>query len=139
MNRATTSLPVPDSPCRQVVASLLATRVARMITSRQAADAPGAYAERCRRSTNSVAECKAFMINLTRSTRVEKPGYGCILDIRRRMGNLLRASTPTQWWWRDLSFGYPGHRRSGEPGGSKVVPGRHPTACATTIAVADRQ
>ena len=40
MNRAMTSLPVPDSPCRHVVASVAATCVARRMTSRQASERP---------------------------------------------------------------------------------------------------
>ena len=40
MNRAMTSLPVPDSPCRHVVASVAATCVARLMTSRHACDVP---------------------------------------------------------------------------------------------------
>src|SRR5262245_56653254 len=88
MNRATTSLPVPDSPCRQVVASVAATRVARLITSAHACDAPtggltslspsidgidrrfaagpadtsGAHAAGLGRSRTTVAGCEAFMV-----------------------------------------------------------------------------
>ena len=40
MNRATTSFPVPDSPCRNTVAWVAATCVAFLSTSRQPADSP---------------------------------------------------------------------------------------------------
>jgi hypothetical protein len=44
MNRATTSLPVHDSPSRQVVDSVPATRAARFITPSHAGDVPNAPA-----------------------------------------------------------------------------------------------
>src|SRR5262245_10450903 len=40
MKRAMTSFPVPDSPCRQVVTSVTATRAARSMTSDHALDLP---------------------------------------------------------------------------------------------------
>src|SRR5262245_7256412 len=40
MKRATTSFPVPDSPCRHVVTSVAATRAARSMTSDHAWDVP---------------------------------------------------------------------------------------------------
>src|SRR6185503_20124036 len=94
MNRAMTSLPVPDSPCRHVVASVAATCVARLMTSRQVSDMPtgssvwrplsleeigrrvvagpeiiaGAHGVSCRRSGRSVAACEAFIANLIRQS-----------------------------------------------------------------------
>src|SRR5262245_7788292 len=76
MNRATTSLPVPDSPWRQVVASVAATRAARLSTCCHATDVPNTCSdmrpssidETLQRSTGeyrwsvkSVVACTAFI------------------------------------------------------------------------------
>ena len=51
MNRATTSLPVPDSPVISTVVSVAATCVALRSTSRHSADSPTTRRPACTRST----------------------------------------------------------------------------------------
>ncbi len=57
MNRTTTSFPVADSPCRHVVVSVAATRIAFFRRSRQAGDCPTA---RPARLTLSISESTSF-------------------------------------------------------------------------------
>ena len=94
MNRAMTSLPVPDSPCRHVVASVAATCVARLITSRHAGDVPtGASAAGHRPSTGSAADLSLVGHTRRRPRACDGGGRGPRCRGERSLANLNRHAS----------------------------------------------